>query len=689
MRPNLFLLALATLAVLTTSSDGLRAQAPAVFQAGVDLVQLDVIVLDRNRRPVTGLTAADFTITEDGRPREIQVFSPITLPGPMPATTSASWTRDVAPDVVENTVPNEGRLVVIQLDYAIPAGPMTVTARTIARAAVEALGPNDLAAVVRSNPIAGDGESQGFTSDKSLLKDAIESPFMGLTKAPPLGLSFGVDDVPGVGDPENPYCPCGVCQRYTMERVANQLAATHNRHKSLLFVGRDILVNEAPGPDPRNLCDVKVAEARDKTLRALDRANVTVHSIDPSGLETLAATASNMRRVPGSQNLARQAHLGVLPDYTGGRTVLNTNAPESFMPQLFAETSSYYLLGFARSERTTRDARRTIRVRVNRPNVTVRSRTGYYAPPPADATDEPVDPDMKVLGSLLPRKDLPLTLGLTPRFRPDGTSEVVLLVGLDNAARRGHMPADGADAIADASAKDKTFEVTIGVFDSRARPMGIDHQTVEVPASAVLRPGKLIESLSHLTLDPDRYEVRVAVTDITTDTTGSVYGYVEVGKTERTALSGILIGAPIEVGDVGPITVGDVEPITVGDVGPITVGAEGAVGAVGAEGMSPTLRRTFTAGDRAVASIQILARRPRVSVTLRSSIRDDQDRVVFESSTVLDAERFAATPVGNVSVTLPTSSLAPGRYLLTMETGEGEDRRVRQVRFDVEASKPD
>jgi hypothetical protein len=36
-------------------------QNPPTFRAGVNLIELDVSVFDRNRRSVTGLTAADFT----------------------------------------------------------------------------------------------------------------------------------------------------------------------------------------------------------------------------------------------------------------------------------------------------------------------------------------------------------------------------------------------------------------------------------------------------------------------------------------------------------------------------------------------------------------------------------------------------------------------------------------------------
>ncbi len=44
---------------------------PPPFKTGVDAVQLDVSVLDKDRRPVRGLTAADFTVLEEGKPRQI------------------------------------------------------------------------------------------------------------------------------------------------------------------------------------------------------------------------------------------------------------------------------------------------------------------------------------------------------------------------------------------------------------------------------------------------------------------------------------------------------------------------------------------------------------------------------------------------------------------------------------------
>ena len=45
------------------------------FRSGIDVVQVDVSVLDRSRVPVRGLTAADFIVLEDGKPRPIRSSS--------------------------------------------------------------------------------------------------------------------------------------------------------------------------------------------------------------------------------------------------------------------------------------------------------------------------------------------------------------------------------------------------------------------------------------------------------------------------------------------------------------------------------------------------------------------------------------------------------------------------------------
>src|SRR4026209_1199525 len=74
------------------------------FRAGVELIQLDVSVVDRDRSPVRGLPAVDFTGLGDGQVRPVSAFKSVELTRPA-APPGALWMTDVAPDVVTNVRP--------------------------------------------------------------------------------------------------------------------------------------------------------------------------------------------------------------------------------------------------------------------------------------------------------------------------------------------------------------------------------------------------------------------------------------------------------------------------------------------------------------------------------------------------------------------------------------------------------
>src|SRR5688500_10515184 len=150
MPPAAWLLAALTALAVAAQDQQPPSRPPATFRAGVDVVELDVTVLDKDRRPVRGLTRADFTILEDGKPRPLAAFAAVDLPEREASPARASWVRDVAPDVTTNTMRPEGRLVVIMFDWSIRFADH-VLAKRIATAAVDALGPDDLAAVVFSS----------------------------------------------------------------------------------------------------------------------------------------------------------------------------------------------------------------------------------------------------------------------------------------------------------------------------------------------------------------------------------------------------------------------------------------------------------------------------------------------------------------------------------------------------------
>ena len=104
---------------------GRRAPGPAAdrsarFRAGVELVQLDVAVLDDKRQPVRGLTAADFTVLDNGVAAPIRAFTPVEL-APRTRSTEAVWANEAPPDVVTNQVGQQDRrLVIILMDRSNP-----------------------------------------------------------------------------------------------------------------------------------------------------------------------------------------------------------------------------------------------------------------------------------------------------------------------------------------------------------------------------------------------------------------------------------------------------------------------------------------------------------------------------------------------------------------------------------------
>lgn len=474
------------------------------FRGRVDAVLTDVVVLDGARRPVMGLTAQDFVLLEDGRPRPILAVSPVVLPVRDTNTSVVSpdtGTTEAPVGVTTNQLPAEGRLVAIMLDRSIPMEGPTVTARKIARAAIDSLGPGDLAAVVHSTGFSNEGVSRGFTADRAVLTAAVNAPFVGLVNPPTMGtggLVRGAPDLANTGD-----CLCGLCVLEAIERTANAMAAARTRHKMIVWIGSAIVIQS--GRAPTAACP-SLRDQRERTLRSLSNANVTFHAVDPSGLQTMARMADAFAGDPsraGAANLERQADLGVLPAFTGGRTVLNTNQPELAVPRIFDETSSYYLLAFTPTEPADSVRPRRIQVKVDRKDVEVRARASVYTP--LATTLPAADPLEDVVGRLLPEPGVPMELALRPSFDASGASQVVAHIRVTGPA--------GSDA-----------DILIAAFDDHAKTVLSRRIALTLPESG---KGETTESLP---LASGHYEIRVGSRLKAGNTYGSVHGHVEVPR---------------------------------------------------------------------------------------------------------------------------------------------------------------
>jgi VWFA-related protein len=604
------------------------------FRGGVDVVQFTVTVLDKDRHPVAGLTAADFEVLADGKPRPLAAFAAVTLPGDASAAITAPPL--VAPDVETNQLAPEGRLVVIVMDRSTPGGQPMQAARAVATAAIDRLGPSDLGAVLFT--AAGMLKySQGITADRARLHAAVAEALGGALQEPPLppslaaaaaarGASQGsqsVNRVQLVSEELSGECKCGICVPDALTDLARALSSPLMRHKSIVFVGTDMAIAST---DPTGRCAAYIHPARERLSRALDEANVTFHAVDPRGLEGLGDTAELARpagRTEQAANLFRQSSLAVLPDYTGGRVVLNTNKPADKIREIFDESRSYYVLAIARDPAAPgADTRHQISIAVKRHDATVRARNLYFAADPTARTKPASNAAAAALTDLLPRADFPLQMNLVPQFSEDGTPEVRVLLSV-------------------ASEAAGKLDVLIALFD-RVFAVGTPlKQRLDVPASAVAGSAAF-QWTSVLKPPPGRYEVRAAVATEDGTRAASVFGYVDVPDVRKTglALSGVFVKSAGRA----------------------------------------TMQRVFAAGESVAFAFQ-LARRSDASLkaTVRYVLTDALGQTLASAAVAPAAMRNGIEDY-DVTARMPGQ---PGRYVAAIEASDGRHAERREVLLTV------
>jgi VWFA-related protein len=618
MRNIVALIAVASLAVAA-------AQQPDIprFKSGVDVVQFTVTVLDKDRRPISGLTAADFEVLVDGSPKPLAAFAAVTLPGESAATSIPP----VAPDVVTNQLPAEGRLVIIVMDRSIRDADRQA-AQAIADAAIGRLGPNDLAAVVHTG-LTSRKYSQGLTADRARLFAAASVLSVGELQAAPGAASLSaaiasrgapqkIDQLeratPLASGERGGDCNCGICVIDSVTALARSLTGAMGREKSILFIGSDVAIASTVAAQG-GYCASFISPARDKLTRALDAANVTFHVVDPHGLDPMEGISFRMQS------------LAVLPDYTGGRTVINNNKPETNVVPIFDESRSYYVLAVARDRAASKeDDQHKIKITVKRTDAIVHSRNLYFAADPKAAAERAPNAAAGALNELLPGGDFALRMNLVPYFLKDGSAEIRVLLGVDSAVAG-------------------KLDVLIRAFDRVFIPVGTPvKQRLDVPA-AVVAGSAAFQWASVLKPAPGDYEVRAAVASADGKHTANVIGYVDVPdvKKEPLALSGIFISRR----------------------------------------GTPTLQRVFVPGEAIGLAFQVArAKDAAPSPSVRYVLRDEAGETL--ASVDVPHDRAVAVAAGidgyEIGVRAPA---AAGRYVVAVEANDGTNVARRQLLLTV------
>jgi VWFA-related protein len=200
-----------------------------------DLVELDVVVLDRSDRPVTDLRREDFTIKEDGRVVDVKTFSKVTALG--------------------SSSPDDGRLVTLLMDDI--GVPVTGTSpmQQIAPVVLSPLGDGDDIAVVRLS-----SRSDEAFGDIRTARERIDGYRGG-------AVPFSRRDTPET-------------MLKAVAKISRQLESLDHRRKVILCLGLPSVcdVSEPPLGGTDVMWPAWVA-----AIGAAARANVSVYCVDPTG----------------------------------------------------------------------------------------------------------------------------------------------------------------------------------------------------------------------------------------------------------------------------------------------------------------------------------------------------------------------------------------------------------------------
>lgn len=418
------LLAIATIVVLAVPSVYARStprDSRIVETVRADVVNVDVVVVDKDGSHVTDLTADDFEIRENGDPVEVTNFA-VFRGAPddlrVVAGAGAAQAPAVAPPVAldPDTDPHRLRLVVV-FDNFFTSVPSRLRA-------LNRLEPF-LEETLRGNAevmIVSAGRRMGvalpFTEDPRAVSEVVGRVARATTEsasradqAQSLESLFEEAllegrDTTGL---ESFAEALGFEERgevlallEMLGHVVDSLAGLEGR-KAVLFVSDGFPVRPGDSPVFRDTVGSRYdvyGDLADLTRRA-NGNRVVFHTLRPSGLQTsipgaevgrLSGRGGGRGAVYDQARIDRTANtrsgLVDLATATGGRVLFEGNRIESFLTEVAGDLTTYYSLGYRRPAATEKTRYRKIDVRVKRKGVDVLHRKGDFAKTEGDALED-------------------------------------------------------------------------------------------------------------------------------------------------------------------------------------------------------------------------------------------------------------------------------------------------------------
>lgn len=679
-------------------------QQPPVFRTNTELVEIDVVVIDKNGERVHGLTKDDFVLRDRRQPQTIETFTEVRrdverlVEGPrLPATIRA--------DVASNTSAQAGRLVVLVLDDLHVWQGRTDTVKEIARKIVTDLGPESSMALIQT----GGDHSTEVTNDRTRLLESIDH-FKGrrpvrrpIEACEPDSTTQDLCDIQFVNANRSLY--------KALQDAARVLGTHDKRRKAFILVSENFSKElsglfqggtQRPGPPPsgggyyQGVFELIPRQGSVSSLdwalldmmNAMRRGNIATYAIDPKGEVTSQDLEYECHPSPPGPpddpcldpfvwtSWIRKAQNGLrtITEETGGFAVVNTDDFTSGIGQIIDDLDTYYLLGFYPTDLTGKGYR-AVEVEVKgRPDLTLRFRRGYEV----RADDEPAeranrDPLATLISGALPSADLPLRLHAIPMPYAGNRSRVAISLELT-------LP---RTTLANADSERLLDEIRYGVFAVDLKGAKVREQTGSGARVALRpRPG-LIAPPDHvsyqialeLELPAGRYQLRASAQSDKLAAAGSVYLSVDVPDYSREDLA--LTDLLLAYADGPHVPVARDLRRTNPAVGHVrqTNRAAPPLAVAPALPFEPALDRTFSRHDtlRLFAKAVQRVRRP-LTATISAQRAD--------SATAITVERTPGSD-GSFDIRLPLAQLTPGAYALTVTVSDGTRTASKDLGFVV------
>lgn len=383
-------------------------QAPPVFRGGTDLIEVDVVVRDRNGAFIPDLSAEEFVIETAGRPQPIQQFFVRTS-----AASGAAAPPPLFPGA-STPAPAPRVFVVIFDDEHLTQGGLFRTQQAARTLFEKQFRHGDVGGVV----VGGRVVNGRLTTDREELLKAVKEakPSSGrasrhfderewprLTEVEAVRIAFNADRV-ALDEAKRRACMDRPedCNRIDPEPFVRSKAAEMSdavRAESARTLQMLVTLTTGLAKFPGRKTILLMSEgfiAEEQWPLVADavglaaRANARIYSLDARGLDR------NFRSVfdvtPGNDSNARlleQMDFGAdsmnsLAVDTGGFVVRNTNQFDRAIERIADDAANYYVIGMRPVEADGKF--HPLKVTVKRSGVSVRARRGYVAAPPAPLT---------------------------------------------------------------------------------------------------------------------------------------------------------------------------------------------------------------------------------------------------------------------------------------------------------------